>query len=51
MYESDDEQSKGEFYYHEDNNNKNNDIENNDSMSRYAYVRYVCKVLRSDIFP
>ena len=40
MYESDDEQSKREFwlglgfYYHERNNKKNN-IENDDSMSRY----------------
>ena len=37
MYESDDEQSKREFYYHE---NKNDNIENDDSMLRYTYVRY-----------
>ena len=42
MYESDDEQSKGEFYYHESNNQKNN-IENDDSMLRYTYVSYVVK--------
>ena len=41
MYESDGEQSKREFYYHESNNNKKNNIENDDSMSRYTYVRYV----------
>ena len=41
MYESDDEQSKRVFYYHESNNNKNNNIENEHSMSRYTYVRYV----------
>ena len=41
MYELDDEQSKREFYYHESNNNKNNNIENDNSMSRCVYVRYV----------
>ena len=41
MYELYNEQSKREFYYHESNNNKNNNIENDDSMSRYTYVRYV----------
>ena len=41
MYESDDEQSKREFYYHEINNNEKNNIENDDSKSRYTYVRYV----------
>ena len=40
MYKSNDEQSKREFYYHESNNIKNNSIENDDSMSRYTYVRY-----------
>ena len=40
MYETDDGQSKREFYYHESNNN-NNDIANDNSMSRYTYVRYV----------
>ena len=39
MYELDDEQSKRDFYYHE--NNKKNKIENDNSMSRYTYVRYV----------
>ena len=37
MCESDVEQSKREFYYYE---NKN-DIENDDFVSRYTYVRYV----------
>ena len=32
MYESDVEQSKGEFYYHESDNNKKNNIENDDCM-------------------
>ena len=41
MYESHEEQSKRDFYYHESNNNKNNDIENDNSLSRYTYVRYV----------
>ena len=41
MYELDVEQSKREFYYHESNNNKKNNIENDDSLSRYTYVRYV----------
>ena len=41
MYELNDERSKREFYYHESNNNKNNNIENDNSMSRYMYVRYV----------
>ena len=38
MHERDDEQSTREFYYHESNNNN---IENDNSMSRYTYVRYV----------
>ena len=38
MYESDDEQPESEFYP-ESNNNKN--IENDYSISRYTYVRYV----------
>ena len=42
MYESDDEQSKRQFYSHESNNNKNNNIENNDSMSRYTYIKVIC---------
>ena len=39
MYQSDNEQSKEEFYSYESNNNKNNTI--NDSMSRYTCVRYM----------
>ena len=41
MYESDDEQSKREFYFHESKKNKKNNIENDNSLSRYTYVRYV----------
>ena len=41
------DQSKREFYYHEGYNNRNKNIENDDSMSRYTFVRYV--VLKSHI--
>ena len=52
MYESDDEQYKREFYYHESNNNKKNNIENDDSMSRYTFVRYVVwKALLYKVLP
>ena len=34
MYESDDEQSERVFYYHE---SKNNNIENDDSLTLYAF--------------
>ena len=29
------------FSYHEGNNNRNNNIQNDDFISRYTYVRYV----------
>ena len=47
MYESDDEQSKREFYYHESNNNMNYNIENDDFVSRYIrmYGMLVKKVV------
>ena len=47
MYEATNDQSKREFYYHERYNNRNKNIENDDSTSRYKFVRYV--VLKSHI--
>ena len=37
------------FLLYESNNNNNNNIENNDSMSRYTYVRYVINLLLTSI--
>ena len=42
MYESDNEQSKREFYYHENNDNKN-DIENEDSIDQFTRQEFLVR--------
>ena len=47
MYESDDEQSKTEFYYRETNNNKNNNKNKNNNIENDLWkMTILCDAIR-----